>query len=256
MKRSIVALVTFVGLAYTALCAALYVGQRSLLYHPTPESHSVHANALWLKTAGATLKVWHIAHGSDRAILYFGGNAEDVAWNIDPLTALFPEDDVYLVNYRGYGGSSGSPSEAGLFEDAEAVFDRIRKNHAMVSVIGRSLGSGVAVHLASVRDVGRIVLVTPYDSVMSVAKSQFAIFPVSLMLKDRFDSYSKADDIDVPTLVLLAEDDRIIPHRHSERLVTALAPEQLRLQTIRNTNHDSIVQSEEYLRALHEFLRI
>ena len=256
MKRSIVALVTFVGLAYTALCTALYVGQRSLLYHPTPESRSAHANPLWLKTAGATLKVWHIAHGSDRAILYFGGNAEDVAWNIDPLAALFPEDDVYLVNYRGYGGSSGSPSEAGLFEDAEAVFDRIRKNHAMVSVIGRSLGSGVAVHLASVRDVGRIVLVTPYDSVMSVAKSQFAIFPVSLMLKDRFDSYSKAADIDVPTLVLLAEDDRIIPHRHSERLVTALAPEQLRLQTIRNTNHDSIVQSEEYLRALREFLRI
>ncbi|HEY7671668.1 MAG TPA: alpha/beta fold hydrolase [Gammaproteobacteria bacterium] len=256
VKRTIVSVVAIVAVVYAAVCGGLYVGQRSLLYFPTPESHATGANALRVETADATLKVWHIAHGSDHAILYFGGNAEDVAWNIEPFTALFPESDVYLVNYRGYGGSSGSPSEAALLQDAEAVYDAIRTNHSAVSVIGRSLGSGVAVHVASVRDIRRIVLVTPYDSVMNVAKEQYAIFPVALMLKDTFDSYSKADAIDVPTLVLLAERDRVIPHRHSARLVTALSAERVRVQTIQGTNHDSIADSGAYRQALRDFLRI
>jgi pimeloyl-ACP methyl ester carboxylesterase len=237
------------------MCAGLYVGQRSLLYYPTPESQSARANVLRLETAGATLKVWHIAHGSDHAILYFGGNAEDVAWNIEPFAALFPESDVYLVNYRGYGGSSGSPSEIGLLEDAEAVYDRIRGSHTAVSVIGRSLGSGVAVHVASVRDVDRLVLVTPYDSVMAVAQDLYALFPVALMLEDTFDSYSKAGTIKVPTLVLLAEHDRVIPHKHSDRLVTALSPAHIQAQTIQGTDHDSIASSPVYGQALHHFLR-
>jgi len=239
------AVLAFVAFGYAALCAGLYVGQRSLLYFPTPESQSTRAAVLRLETGGATLKVWHVAHGSDDAILYFGGNAEDVAWNIEPFAALFHNSDLYLVNYRGYGGSSGSPSEAALLEDAETVYDRIRADHERVSVIGRSLGSGVAVHLASVRDVHKIVLVTPYDSVMNVAKHQFPIF----------DSYSKARGIDVPMLLLLAEHDRVIPRRHSERLAAALSPEHVRMRTIRGTDHDSIADSAEYHQALRDFLR-
>jgi pimeloyl-ACP methyl ester carboxylesterase len=256
VKRSVVSFVAVVAFVYAAVCAGLYVGQRSLLYYPTPESQSTSAKVLRLETAGATLKVWHVAHGSDHAILYFGGNAEDVAWNIEPFAALFPENDVYLVNYRGYGGSSGSPSEMALLQDAEAVYDRIRGSHATVSVIGRSLGSGVAVHVASARDVRRLVLVTPYDSVMNIAKDQFALFPVALMLEDTYDSYSKAGAISVPTLVLLAEHDRVIPHRYSERLVTALSPVHVRVQKIQGTNHDSIAGSAGYRQALHDFLRI
>jgi len=101
------------------------------------------------------------------------------------------------------------------------------------------------VHLASVRDVHEIVLVTPYDSVMNVAKHQFPIF----------DSYSKARGIDVPMLLLLAEHDRVIPRRHSERLAAALSPEHVRMRTIRGTDHDSIADSAEYHQALRDFLR-
>ena len=222
MKRAVGSFVAVGAFVYAAVCAGLYVGQRSLLYQPTPESQSTRANVLRLETAGATLKVWHIARGSDHAILYFGGNAEDVAWNIEPFEALFPGTDVYLVNYRGYGGSTGSPSEAALLQDAEAVYDRVRASHAAVSVIGRSLGSGVAVHVASARDVRRMVLVTPYDSVMNVAKAQFAIFPVALLLEDTFDS----------------------------------SPAYARVQTIQGTNHDSIAGSPTYREALRDFLRI
>jgi hypothetical protein len=256
MKRSAVSITAGAVVVYGALCAGLYAGQRSLLYFPTPESQSTHAIALFAETRGATLKVWHVARGSDHAILYFGGNSEDVASNIEPLATLFPSADIYLVNYRGYGGSSGSPSEAALLDDAEIVFDLLRDDHARISVVGRSLGSGVAVHIASLRDVHKLVLVTRYDSVLSVAKARFAVIPVSLLLKDKFDSFSKAANIDVSTMIFLAERDYVIPHRHSERLVTAFPSEHVRLRTIPGTTHDSIVDAEEYRRALRDFLRI
>jgi pimeloyl-ACP methyl ester carboxylesterase len=157
---------------------------------------------------------------------------------------------------RGTSSSSGSPSEAALFDDAEVIFDSIRDDHVRISVIGRSLGSGVAVHIASVRDVHKLVLVTPYDSIASVAKTRFAVFPVSLLLKDKFDSLSKAAAIDSPTMILLAERDHVIPHGHSQRLLTAFPPEDVQAQMIQGTTHDSIVAAEEYRRALHDFLRI
>jgi pimeloyl-ACP methyl ester carboxylesterase len=239
---------------YAVICATLYFGQRSLLYYPTPESQSVHAEALRIETNGAVLKVWHSLSSGERAVLYFGGNSEDVAWNIDGFASAFPNTDVYLVNYRGYGGSTGAPSEAALLADAEVVFDAIRIRHPRVAVIGRSLGSGVALHLATVRDVSKLALVTPYDSITRVAQRQLAIVPVSWLLQDRFDSFAKAARVRAPVLVLLAERDRVIPRVHSERLVTAFAPGQVEVRSIAGTNHDSIASAPEYLRALAAFL--
>jgi len=247
-------LVAIALVIYAAMCGALYVGQRSLLYYPTPESRSAQAQAMWIETAGAVLKVWHVPSSGERAILYFGGNSEDVAGNIDAFAAAFPNTDVYLVNYRGYGGSTGSPSEAALLADAEIVFDDVRSRHPRVAVIGRSLGSGVAVHLASVRDVSKLVLVTPYDSIARVAQQRLAIVPVSWLLRDRFDSFSKASKVHAPVLVLLAERDRVIPRARSEALVGAFAPGRVEARMISGTNHDSIASSQEYRSALAAFL--
>jgi hypothetical protein len=232
----------------------LYAAQRSLLYYPTPESQSVHAEVLRIEASGAVLKVWHIPSSGERAILYFGGNAEDVAWNIDAFTAAFPNTDVYLMNYRGYGGSTGAPSETALLADAEILFDEIRSRHPRVTVIGRSLGSGVAVHLAATRDVSKLVLVSPYDSVTRVAQRHFAFVPVAWLLQDTFDSFSKAHRVRAPVLVLVAEHDSVIPRAHSERLVTAFAPGQAEMRTLVGTNHDSIGSSQDYRSALAAFL--
>ena len=239
---------------YAALCGTLYAAQRSLLYYPTPEAQSAQADALRIEAAGAVLKVWHVSSSGERAILYFGGNSEDVAWNIDGFAAAFPNTDIYLMNYRGYGGSTGAPSEVALLADAEALFDQVRSKHPRVAVIGRSLGSGVAMHLASVRDVSKLVLVTPYDSLVRVAQRHFAIVPVSWLLKDTFDSFSKASKVHAPVLMLLAERDRVIPRVHSERLATAFAPGQVEVRLLAGTNHDSIASSPEYRSALAAFL--
>ena len=254
MRRLGLVLIAIALVVYAALCGTLYSLQRSLIYFPTPESRSSRAEALSIATDGAVLKVWRVSGSGDRAVIYFGGNAEDVAGNIAPFAAAFPGTAIYLVNYRGYGGSTGSPSEAALLADAEVVFDRVRVEHSRVAVIGRSLGSGVAVHLASVRDVSKLALVAPYDSVLRIAQRQLSFVPVSWLLKDRFDSLASAPLVRAPVLVLLAELDRVIPREHSERLVAAFAPGQAEVRTIAATNHDSISAVPEYARSLAAFL--
>jgi hypothetical protein len=250
----LVAIGAAAALLYASVCGLLYVSQRSMLYFPTPESHNALARAIYLPNDGTPLKIWHLPNASNDAIVYFGGNAEDVAWNIPSFAAAFPATAVYFVNYRGYGGSAGAPSEAALFADALAVFDHVRVMHERVAVIGRSLGSGVAMHLASVRPVHKLVLVSPYDSVLNVAQSYLSLFPVSLLLKDRYDSLSLAARIGVPVLVLLAEQDRVIPRAHSERLLTAFAKGLVEVKVIAGASHDSIGAAAEYHAALHAFL--
>jgi uncharacterized protein len=255
MKRIAMTLLAVAALLYAALCAGLYFGQRSMLYFPTPETLATRAEAVRLPTRGAVLKLWRLPHAGDRAVIYFGGNADDAAVFIDEFAAILPDRAVYIVNYRGYGGSTGRPSEAGLLADAEDVFDFVRAAHPRVSVIGRSLGSGVAVHLATVREVDKLVLVTPYDSIERVAQRHFSLFPVAWLLADKFDSFSKARAVRAPVLVLSAELDRLIPSAHTERLIEALPRERVRAQTVAGANHDSIATDPEYRAALREFLR-
>jgi hypothetical protein len=252
-RRGVVLLVVALVI-YVAICGSLYALQRSLLYFPTPESFSIHARELRIPVAGATLKVWELPDDGDKAIVYFGGNSEDVAANIEAFARAFPNTAVYLVNYRGYGGSTGVPTEKALLADAEAVFDLVQARHARVAVIGRSLGSGVAVHVASVRDVSKLALVTPFDSVVSVAQRHFAIVPVRWLLEDTFDSLRKVPQVRAPVLVLVADRDRVIPRPHSERLTAAFKPGQAELRELPSTNHDSISRSPEYLTALASFL--
>jgi uncharacterized protein len=255
MKRMAMTLLALAAILYAAFCVALYLGQRSMLYFPTPETPATRAEAIRLSTRGAVLKLWHVPHAGDGAVIYFGGNADDAALFVDEFAELFRDRAVYAVNYRGYGGSTGLPSEAGLLADAEDVFDFVRAAHPRVSVIGRSLGSGVAVHLATVREIDKLALVTPYDSIERVAQRHFYLFPVAWLLTDKFDSFSKARAVRAPVLVLSAELDRLIPSAHTERLIGALPHERVTARTIAGANHDSIASDAEYHAALREFLR-
>lgn len=239
---------------YLATCLLLYIKQRDLLYFPTPESGSSFAQALWIDSHSHRLKLWQI-HQKKPAIIYFGGNAESVENNIPDFDRLFPDHSVYLVNYRGYGGSSGSPSEPALFEDALAVYDELNKTHAEISVIGRSLGSGVAVYLSTQRKVERLALITPYDSIKNVAKSHYPFFPVNWLIKDSFDSLSRSNELNLPILVLIADHDDVVPRKHSEQLIQGLKPDQVEFRVLKGSNHGDISSHPEYFSQLSHFLR-
>ena len=146
---------------YVVMCCVLYVFQNRLLYFPTPAADPQGANAVLIHSGEITLKLWQLHGDRPDALLYFGGNAEDVAAKIPEFAAAFPDWAVYLVHYRGYGGTAGTPSERLLVADAQAIYDEIKTRHAQVAVMGRSLGSGVATAVAATRPVQTLILVTP-----------------------------------------------------------------------------------------------
>lgn len=250
-------LLPFVGVAlvaYLVLCAWVFATQRGQIYFPTPASDAADAQALWIESQGERIKVWAVARPGPRALVYFGGNAEDVGANLEDFRRVFPAHSLYLVNYRGYGGSSGRPSEPALSTDALAVFDHVHARHAMVSVMGRSLGSGVAVRLASDRPVDRLVLVTPFDSLVNLAKEYFRWLPVGLLLRDRYDSAGRAQKVTAPVLLVVAGQDEIIPMRRSQALAAAFRPGQARLVIAPGVGHNTLDLSPLYLESVRSFL--
>ena len=241
-------------LVYVGFGALLYVAQRGLMYLPVAENLADDVPHERIAVDGAILKVWVVDPGNEHAVIYFGGNAEDVYYNAADFRRHLPDTSVYLVNYRGYGGSTGSPSEATLFADALRLFDRLSPRHTRVAVIGRSLGSGVAAYLAAERPVERVVLITPQDSAAAVAKRLYPVYPIDWMLKDKYDNIAYAPRITVPVQVVIAADDRIIPPGHSERLLQAFAHEPVERVVIEGAGHNTISAFDGYWQAIAAFL--
>ena len=241
--------------AYLLLCAWMYATQRSQLYFPTPASDAMQAEAWWFDGAGERIKVWVVARPGPTALLYFGGNAEDVAGTVDDFAVAVPDRSLYFVNYRGYGGSSGQPSESGLRADALAIYDALRRDGRDVAVMGRSLGSGVAVQLAAARPVERLVLVTAFDSLVEVAHTHFPWLPVRLLLRDRYESALRAPDVRARVLAVIAMDDEIIPRASSNALAAAFPPEQVEVVVIPGVGHNTLDLSSAYLESVRGFLR-
>lgn len=221
--RMLFTLTGYVLAGYCLLCLLLYLLQRQLIYFPVP-AQLPPTDPLILQQANATVLVSQQPRETSQALLYFGGNAEDVSVALPEFAAAFPKHAIYLMHYRGYGGSSGKPSEQALVADALALFDQLHSKHSDVTVIGRSLGSGVAVQLAAQRKVAQLVLITPFDSLSALAQRQFPLFPVKWLLKDTYKSADYAPAISSRTLVLVAEQDEIIGRAHSEALYRAFAP--------------------------------
>lgn len=253
MMRLLKPLAVAVALGYAGICAFLYLAQDSMLYYPSAEITSADAEVLFLPSDGLSIKVWRAGNGAN-ALLYFGGNGENVANNIPRFAGLYESSTVYFMNYRGFGGSDGEPDEVGFYNDAAALFDFVSSRHANVSIIGRSLGSGVATWLAAERPVSRLVLVTPFDSVEKVASRNYPFVPISLLLRDKYRSIDRVDRISAPVLILVADQDVVVPHAHTMALASQFPPSQLRLRTIDSSNHRSIARSPSYAAALEEFL--
>lgn len=234
---------------YLGGCVALFMFQRDFIYFPQPRSGPP-ATLLKLPGSEADVLVSVRPHAGPNALIYFGGNAEDASLNLPGFSEAFPEHAIYLLHYRGYGGSTGQPSEEAIRRDALALFDRVQAEHPHAVVVGRSLGSGVAVYLASQRPVARLILVTPYDSLQEIAAGQFPYFPVKWLLQDKYESWKYAPGIAVPTLLIAAEHDELIPRASSERLHRHFAKGVASLKVIPGTGHNTISQSPHYLQLL------
>lgn len=241
-------------LVYIGFGLLLYFLQDNFLYYLTPETTDNKYHSFRLQSGSASLKIWQINPAREPAIIYFGGNGEDAYISLQQLELIFPDYTVYVVNYRGYGGSTGSPTEEGLLKDATAIYDEIKIKHQSVSAIGRSLGSGIAIHLAAHREISKLALVTPYDSITNVAQQAYPVYPVSWLLRSSYDSLDLAGKVSSQQiLILIAEQDKIIPPVHAYKLAAAFSPSRLTNITIANAGHNSISASKDYPYHLSHF---
>lgn len=245
-------LLTAAGL-YVAVCGYLFLRQRDMLYHPTEGVLPTGEQTVEIQSGGETLRGWAANPGRDHAIIYFGGNAERLEHSISDYRDLFIHHTIYFVNYRGYGESTGTPTEEGLYADAEAVYEHVISHHENVTVIGRSLGTGVATHLAASRPVHALILVTPFDSMVNVAKAMYPIFPIGLLMKDRYDSAGRAEGITAPTLIIIAENDEVIPRESTDRLIQAFDPSTIHWAVIPGTTHNDIENYTEFYMRMRDF---
>lgn len=250
MLRPLINFIAFVAIVYIAICVLLFVFQRSLIYYPQPRARGEQSATMPLSVPGAELMISMRAHAGPNAIVYFGGNGEDVAYNLPDFSTAFPEAALYLMNYRGYGGSTGTPTEQAIHQDAQALFHWVQARHPNVVVMGRSLGSGVAIRLASERPAARLVLITPYSSIVELGARQFRYFPVRWLLQDKYESWRYAPKIAVPTLLIAAENDEVIPRASTEDLYARFKPGVASLQVIPDVGHNSISASPLYLTSL------
>jgi len=231
LRKLLLALLSLFALIAAAVCLLIFLQQDRLLFHPqslgeadaraaaqiTPRSEPFELTA----ADGTHLRGWLVRgarQGTWPLVVYFGGNAEEISWLL-PEFARVPAYATLLMNYRGYGLSEGSPSEAALFSDALALYDKVVQRPDIdarrVVVMGRSLGTGVA----SQRPVAGVVLVSPYDSMVAVAHGIYPFLPVGMLLRHRFESDRRAPSIHAPLLALAAAQDTLIPAERSRRLV-------------------------------------
>jgi hypothetical protein len=237
------------ALGYVGLCLLMFLAQRSFIYFPRPAADPT--GRLELKVGGKRILVAHRPHPGARALLYFGGNAEDVSLTRAELAALLPDTALYLLHYRGYGGSEGRPSEAALRADAQALYAHVARRHSEVSVVGRSLGSAPAVHLAATRPVQRLVLLVPFDSLLAVARDAMPWLPVNLLLRDRWDAAAEAPLVAAPTTIVAAAFDAVVPLAHARALHRAFRPGVAELVVESDLDHNTpILDSAAFRKAL------
>ena len=244
----------------------VYAFGEKLLYFPQPligsgpETRIPGVAAVELAARdGIKLRGWlatPATPGPHPLIVYFGGNAEEVS-HMMYATDRFAGFAVLAMNYRGYGTSEGEPSEAALTADALAIFDfavaQANIDSRRIVAMGRSLGSGVAVALAAQRPIASVILVTPYDSILEVARTHYPFLPVSLLLRDRYESVARAPRIVAPLLMLTAGRDTIIPRPRSDALFAAWKGAKIRVD-MADADHNSIDAYPAYWAAIGEFL--
>jgi dipeptidyl aminopeptidase/acylaminoacyl peptidase len=228
----------FASMLWLGLTAAVAANQRRLVFNPTVEREVERPRSSGHRTRPVVLRAkdgtrlcgWlmtPMAPGKHPAVIYFGGRSEEVSWVVRDAGKLFPGMAVLAVNYRGYGESHGVPAEIHMIEDGCMLFDWMAGHDHVdarrIAVVGRSLGSGVAVQVAKERPARSVVLITPYDSILAIAKRKFRVMPIEYMLRHRFESIKYAPSLKAPTYVLRAASDDVVPHSHTDQLVAKLA---------------------------------
>jgi pimeloyl-ACP methyl ester carboxylesterase len=249
-------LVGTLGAFYLGACVLLFVAQRPLVFPAPSELDSSHSLER-VEIPGGTFALLRLAPSDGPVVVHFHGNAEQ-AGSFWWLARAWAERDCsfVVVEYPGYPGAAGSPSEETLIEAADAAlrhltgpmqFDRSR-----LVLEGQSVGTGVAVAMAAKGWGSKLVLLSPYTSLPDVAARSFGWFPVRLLMRDRFDSLSRAPSITIPTLIIHGTNDEVIPFELGRELSQHIAGS--KFLAIQGAHHNDLWGTASVLDAVFDFV--
>lgn len=246
------------------ILAAIWALQRRLIYLPSqavPHPPEGVEEVSYTTEDGLELDGWLVLAADPRgAVLVFPGNAGNRAARLPLGRALTGLGfTTLLVDYRGYGGNPGSPSEEGLARDARAALSYLGERYGFdsdrIAYFGESLGSGVAVQLAQDEPPAALILRSPFPSLGDVGSVHYPVLPVSLLLRDRFDNAEKLPGVEAPLLVIAGSADRIVPTRLSRNLYEmAKEPKELVIVDGADHNDFALLAGDEMITAMERFL--
>ena len=252
--------------AYAGVAFLVWAFQERLLFYPQAAGRAAAAPPGWTlervriaAADGTALAGVLVKPPVERpaAVLYFGGNAEEVTAYAAQAAASYGDRAALFVNYRGYGESAGTPGERALVADGAAAFDWLRAradvDGTRIALHGRSLGAGVAVQVAAQREPRCVVLTSPFDSARDVARRIYPWLPVSWLIRHPFDSHAHAPKLRLPALLLVGESDTLIPPAHSRRLAAAWGRE-AKVVAFPGMGHNDIAIHPRYDAEIHAFL--
>ncbi len=234
--QNIFQIVIRVAAFYLMLLIVLFGCQRSLLYHPAKEYHSPAAVGLenveeiTLKTEdGLSLTSWYgKSQTSDKTIIFFHGNAGGIANRSGIYKKMLNAGyGLLALEYRGYSGNKGKPAEDGLYKDARAAVKYLLNEKSVtgenIILFGESLGTGVALQMATEFDTAMVVLMAPYSSIAETAQYHYPYIPAKYLVLDKFDSIAKLDKITEPIYIFHGNRDNVIPIEYGRRLYDAIS---------------------------------
>ena len=222
-KMYILSIVGLIVVIYLIITFILYNSQRSLLYHPSENNYSgdkltVSIDKIKIKNDdNIELLAWY--HEKDiekyKTILFLHGNAGSLENRIHKINHFNDMDVNFLIiSWRGFSGNKGQPTEKGLYKDAKSGVDWLKNKGVKqenIIIYGESLGTGVATEIAQNKNFAGIILESPFTSMVAAGKSKYPIFPIKLLLKDKYESDKKIKNIKSPILIMHGEVDKIVP---------------------------------------------
>lgn len=257
MKRLLKLLLLTLAACYLALCVLLFVMQRKILFPAPTELFTVKDGLERVEVPNASFFLWRPVPGDGPVVVHFHGNAEQVGhlgWLADAWA--FRGITFVAVEYPGYPGAAGSPSEDALVDASEAALQHLtgalKIDKSRLVLVGQSIGTGVAVTMASRGWGGRLVLLSPYTSLPAVAAKAFPLVPARLLMRDRFDSASRAPGLKIPTLIVHGTKDEVIPYELGAALSKAIPA--AKLMAVEGAGHNDLWDREATQEAIFDFV--
>lgn len=252
-----------VAAGYTLLCAALFLFQSRLVYFPdvgreivaTPKQAGLAYEEATIATAdGETLRGWFVAADRPRAtLLFLHGNAGNISHRLDWITLLHEIGvSTLIVDYRGYGKSTGAPSEQGTYLDAEAAWNHLIETRGVsadeIVLFGESLGAAIAAHLAARNRPRALIIISAFTSVPDLASELYAFVPARWLARFEYNTLERVKQAACPVLVIHSPDDEIVPFAHGRRIYES-ANEPKQFLEIRGGHNDGFIISRDTLRS-------